>query len=57
MTSQFQPYPQIPGKDMLAETAYVKLAWLLKNRPKEAKELIGKNLVGEINERLFPESQ
>lgn len=43
----------IPGKDMLANTALVKLSWLLGNYlPKEAKELIGRNLRGEINERL-----
>lgn len=42
----------IPGKDMLAETAFVKLAWLLGNYPKEkAKGLIAKNLRGEISER------
>ena len=39
--------------DMTAETAYVKLAWLLSNYPKEkVKEMIGQNLVGEISERL-----
>jgi glutamyl-tRNA(Gln) amidotransferase subunit D len=43
----------IPGKDMLPETAFVKLAWLLGNYKKEeVKELIAKNLRGEINERL-----
>ncbi len=46
----------IPGSDMLAETAFVKLAWLLGNHTTEdAKELIGKNLRGEINERLSEE--
>jgi glutamyl-tRNA(Gln) amidotransferase subunit D len=41
-----------PGEDMLAETAFVKLAWLLGNYPKEkAKELVAKNLRGEISER------
>ena len=39
----------ISGQDMLAETAFVKLAWLLANHKKEAKELISKNLRGEIN--------
>lgn len=39
--------------DMIASTAYVKLAWLLSNYPKEkAKEMIGQNLAGEISERL-----
>lgn len=43
----------IPGKDMLAETAFIKLAWLLGNcKKEEAKELIAKNLRGEINDRL-----
>ncbi len=42
----------ISGEDMLPETAYVKLAWLLGNYKKdEAKKLIGKNLRGEIAER------
>ena len=39
-------------KDMLPETAFVKLAWLLGNYKKEeVKKLITKNLRGEINER------
>ena len=43
----------IPGKDMLANTALVKLSWLLGNYKKEdAKKLIAKNLRGEINERI-----
>lgn len=43
----------IPGKDMLANTALVKLSWLLANYPRdEAKRLVDKNLRGEINERL-----
>ncbi|MDD5148183.1 MAG: Glu-tRNA(Gln) amidotransferase subunit GatD [Candidatus ainarchaeum sp.] len=43
----------IPGEDMLPETAFVKLAWLLGNYKdrEKVKELIGKNLRGEINER------
>ncbi|MBW2981051.1 Glu-tRNA(Gln) amidotransferase subunit GatD [Candidatus Woesearchaeota archaeon] len=46
----------IPGQDMLPETAFIKLAWLLGNFSREeAKELIGKNLRGEINERLMAE--
>ncbi|VVC00834.1 Glutamyl-tRNA(Gln) amidotransferase subunit D [uncultured archaeon] len=41
----------VSGEDMLPETALVKLSWLLGNyKPKEAKELIGKNLRGEIKE-------
>ncbi len=43
----------IPGKDMLANTALVKLSWLLANyKPAEVKKLMEKNLRGEINERL-----
>ncbi len=42
----------ISGEDMLANTALVKLVWLLGNyKPQEVKELIGKNLRGEINVR------
>lgn len=41
----------IPGEDMLAETALIKLAWLLGNHKKdEAKKLLQKNLRGEITE-------
>ena len=40
-------------QDMLPETAYVKLAWLLGNNSNErAKELLAKNITGEINERI-----
>ncbi|MEK6845536.1 MAG: Glu-tRNA(Gln) amidotransferase subunit GatD [Nanoarchaeota archaeon] len=43
----------ISGKDMLANTAFVKLSWLLANyKPAEVKKLMEKNLRGEINERL-----
>ena len=43
----------ISGEDMLPETAFVKLAWLLGNyKQEEVKELIGKNLRGEINNRI-----
>ena len=44
----------IPGGDMLAETAFIKLAWLLGNYKKdEAKEMVSKNLRGELNERIL----
>ena len=44
------------GSDMLTDTAYVKLAWLLANFSREeAKELVAKNLRGEINERISAE--
>ncbi len=40
-------------EDMLPETAYVKLGWLLGNYTKEdAANLLNKNMVGEIKERL-----
>ena len=39
--------------DMLPETAFIKLSWLLGNYPiSEAKELMAKNLRGEINEQI-----
>ncbi len=41
------------GKDMLTETSFIKLSWLLGNfKKEEVKGLIAKNLRGEINERL-----
>ena len=40
--------------DMLAETAFIKMAWLLSNYPRQVKELISKNLKGEINDRILP---
>ncbi|MBU1111266.1 MAG: Glu-tRNA(Gln) amidotransferase subunit GatD [archaeon] len=40
-------------EDMLPETAYIKLAWLMGNYPKEeARKMLAKNLRGEINNRL-----
>ncbi len=46
----------LSAKDMLANTALVKLSWLLGNYPKEkVKELVGTNLRGEINEQLMYE--
>lgn len=42
----------IPCDDMLPETAFIKLAWLFGNFSREkAKELMRKNLAGEISER------
>ncbi len=39
-------------EDMLPETAYVKLGWLLGNySPKKAGEMLNKNIVGEISQR------
>jgi len=43
----------IPGKDMLANTALVKLSWLLGNYNKDdVEKMVGKNLRGEINGNL-----
>ncbi len=43
----------IPGEDMLAETALVKLSWLLANHPADdVKVLVRENLRGEINPRI-----
>lgn len=47
----------IPCEDMLPETAFIKLSWLLGNFPPEkARELMGKNLRGEITERTLPDT-
>jgi len=47
----------IPGEDMLTETAFIKLAWLLGNYKDkdEIKKLIRANLRGEINPRIEPD--
>ncbi|MDD5177852.1 MAG: Glu-tRNA(Gln) amidotransferase subunit GatD [Candidatus Nanoarchaeia archaeon] len=46
----------ISGEDMTPETAYIKLAWLLGNYKKEeVKQMISKNLKGEINKRIGTE--
>ncbi|PIN73912.1 Glu-tRNA(Gln) amidotransferase GatDE subunit D [Candidatus Woesearchaeota archaeon CG10_big_fil_rev_8_21_14_0_10_45_16] len=47
----------LSGKDMLANTALVKLSWLLGNYPKKVKEMFSENLRGEINERLQYEKE
>ncbi|MFX1443125.1 MAG: Glu-tRNA(Gln) amidotransferase subunit GatD [Promethearchaeota archaeon] len=46
----------IPGKNMLPEVGYVKLGWILgqTTNPQEVKELLLKNLAGEIIEREIP---
>lgn len=44
----------IPGEDMLTETAFIKLAWLLSNYKKgEIKAVVGKNFRGEITGRTL----
>lgn len=46
----------IPGNDMLPETAFIKLAFLLSNYPAtKAKQLMQENLGGEINWRILPD--
>ncbi len=46
------------GKDMLTETAFIKLAWLLGNYPRtEVARLMTENLRGEISEKLLFEAQ
>ena len=44
----------ISGEDMLAETAFIKLAWLLGNydNKEEIKEMVRISLRGEINDRI-----
>ncbi len=44
----------IPGEDMLPETALVKLMWVLGHtqEPNEVREMMKRNLVGEINPRI-----
>ncbi|MDD5650488.1 MAG: Glu-tRNA(Gln) amidotransferase subunit GatD [Candidatus Nanoarchaeia archaeon] len=51
---ELQKIGVIQGLDMLSETAYIKLSWLLGNYKKnEIKDLLLKNLRGEINERIL----
>ena len=48
----------IPGEDMLPETAWVKLMWVLgqTRNMEKVRELMRANLAGEITERTMPES-
>ena len=41
--------------DMHPETAYIKLAWLISNHPKDVKKLFSENLRGEITKRSLNE--
>tara|TARA_Y100000310_G_scaffold344510_1_gene457653 strand:+ start:8560 stop:9849 length:1290 start_codon:yes stop_codon:yes gene_type:complete len=50
---ELQKVGVIPGEDMLPETAFVKLAWLLGNHKKDTASLLQKNLRGEIEERTL----
>jgi glutamyl-tRNA(Gln) amidotransferase subunit D len=44
------------GTDMTPETAFIKLAWLISNHGDTSRELIAKNLRGEISERSSVDS-
>ena len=46
------------AEDMLPETAYIKLGWVLGHakKPEEIKEMMLKNIAGEITERSLPDS-
>ncbi|MFH1424065.1 MAG: Glu-tRNA(Gln) amidotransferase GatDE subunit D, partial [archaeon] len=46
----------VPLGDMLPETAYVKLGWVLGHKGWDAKEMMLKNFAGEIKERSDAES-
>ena len=50
---ELQKIGVLPLADMLPETAFVKLAWALGQTkdPKEVRELMTKNIVGEFSER------
>ena len=37
--------------DMTTETAFIKLAWLISNYPKDVRKMIDKDLKGEISRR------
>ncbi|MFQ6010425.1 MAG: Glu-tRNA(Gln) amidotransferase subunit GatD [Candidatus Aenigmatarchaeota archaeon] len=41
----------VPGEDMLPETAFIKLSWLLANEKKNAKKLMRTSIAGEIRAR------
>ena len=49
-------YGVIPGRNLIPETGYVKLGWVLgqTSDPKEIKELLLKNLAGEFIKREIP---
>jgi glutamyl-tRNA(Gln) amidotransferase subunit D len=53
---ELQNMGAIYAEDMLTETAFIKLAWLLgSHKPEEAKKLMLDNLRGEISLRILPD--
>lgn len=54
----FHKAKAIPGEDMLSETAYIKLGWVLGHTkdPDKVRKLMITNFAGEITERTLPES-
>jgi glutamyl-tRNA(Gln) amidotransferase subunit D len=42
----------INGEDMTSETAFIKLAWVLSNYPKEVKKKMEEDIRGEINKKI-----
>ena len=53
---ELQELGVLSGQDMLSETAFIKLAFLLSNYPpSKVKQLMQENLRGEINERILPD--
>jgi len=54
----FHETKAIPGEDMLPETAYVKLGWVLAHttKPEEVRKKMLTNYAGEISKRTIPET-
>src|SRR3989344_269608 len=52
---KIKPYLIGDYLDLTLETAFIKLAWLLSNHPKDVEKLFSKNLRNEISERITAE--
>ena len=54
----FHEAKAIPAEDMLPETAYVKLGWVLAHttKPEKVREMMLTNYAGEISKRTLPET-
>jgi glutamyl-tRNA(Gln) amidotransferase subunit D len=39
--------------DLTSETAFIKLAWLLSNHPKNVREMMNENVRGELSNRIL----